>query len=133
MPGEFSEMKQVMKQSSISSTGIAASNTDHTSAPDTTLRGRWLLLARSVWGILVLLMMGIFVASLPVYFALFHTVCSVATQCASGQLSAKATQALHALGLSLNAYAVIAVSIKVAAVLFWSLIPALIFWRKSND
>lgn len=106
-------------------TTTLADNTDCFSAPDTILRGRWLLL--------VLLMMGLFVASLPVYFALFHTVCSVAAQCASGQLSAKTAPAIHSLGLSLNAYAAIVVCIKVVSVLVWLLIPGLIIWRKSND
>jgi hypothetical protein len=115
---------------------IAQGNTTGTrlrGAPDTILRGRWLLLARSVWIFLVLLTIGIFVASLPVYFALFHTVCSVAAQCANGQLSANTAPVIHSLGLSLNAYAVIALSIKVTAILVWLLIPALIFWRKSDD
>jgi hypothetical protein len=110
-----------------------ADSTDRVSAPDTILRGRWLVMARSVWVLLVLLMMGIFVASLPVYFALFHTVCSVASQCASGQLSTKTAPVIHTLGLSLNTYAAIAISIKVVSVLVWALVPALIFWRKSDD
>jgi len=116
-----------------SSTIALADNTDRASAPDTILRGRWLLLARSAWVLLVLLMMGIFVASLPVYFALFHTICSVAAQCANGQLSAKTAPVIHSLGLSLNTYAAIALSIKVATILVWLLVPALIFWRKSDD
>jgi hypothetical protein len=116
-----------------SSTIVLANSADRVSGPDTILRGRWLLLARSVWILLVLLMISIFVASLPVYFALLHSVCSVASQCASGQLSAKTAPVIHSLGLSLNAYAVIVVSIKVVSVLVWLMIPALIFWRKSND
>jgi len=49
------------------------------------LHGRWLVLVRSAWVLLVLFTVGLFVASLPVYFALFHTLCSVATQCFFGE------------------------------------------------
>ena len=97
------------------------------------LHGRWLVLVRSAWVLLVLFTVGLFVASLPVYFALFHTVCSVATQCASGQLSAKTATVIHALGLSLNAYAAIGISLKAVFLLIWLVVPALIVWRKSND
>src|SRR5579871_1983994 len=122
-----------MKLQHAPTTITIANNTDRVSIPDTMLRGRWLLVARSVWILLVLLMMSIFVASLPVYFTLFHTICSVASQCVSGQLSAKTASAIHELGLPLNTYAIFAVSIKVITVLAWVLVPALIFWRKSND
>lgn len=116
-----------------SSTIAIVDSTDRVSTSGTILRGRTLLLVRSVLILLVLLMMGLFIASLPVYLSLFHTVCSVAAQCASGQLSAKTAPVIQSLGLSLNAYAAIVVSIKVVAVLVWLFVPALIFWRKSNE
>ena len=100
---------------------------------ETRLHGRWLVLVRSAWVLLVLFTVGLFVASLPVYFALFHTVCSVATQCASGQLSTKTATVVYALGLSLNAYAAIGISLKAVFLLVWLAVPALIVWRKSND
>ena len=104
-----------------------------TSVLGTSLPRRWLFLARSVWVLLILLTLGVFVASLPVYFALLQTVCSVATQCASGQLSLHTVPVVHELGISLTAYAAIAVSIKCVTVLVWIAVAGVIFWRKSED
>jgi hypothetical protein len=103
------------------------------SAPSTRLPRRWLFLARSTFALLVLLTLGVFIASLPVYFALLQTVCTVATQCASGQLSTHTAPVVHALGLSLTVYATVAVSIKGITVLVWVAVAGVIFWRKSED
>jgi hypothetical protein len=100
--------------------------------PETILHGRKLFLARSAWILLVIFTLGVCVASLPVYFALFHTLCSVATQCASNQLSEQTIRGVEARGLSLNSYAAIAVSIKAVTVLVWVAVALVIFWRKSN-
>ena len=43
----------------------AGTSAKSASADDTDLHGRWLLLARIVWGIVVLLTLGLFVASIP--------------------------------------------------------------------
>ena len=53
-------------------------NKKHSVALDTRLQGRWLLLARGLWLILVILTLAIFFASLPVYIdASAHSVCWV--------------------------------------------------------
>lgn len=119
-----------MKRST--STKTLAGNSNRASAPDLVLHGNRLILARITVVLLVLFAVGVFVASLPVYFALFHTLCSVATQCASGQLSVQSITFVHALGLSLNAYAAIAVIYKALTIPVWIAVAAVILWRKSN-
>ena len=116
------------QETSKSEVGIPSS-----SAVSTRLPQHWLFLARSAWALLVLLTLGVFVASLPVYFALLQTVCTVATQCASGQLSTHTAPVVHALGLSLTAYAAIAVSLKGVTVLVWVAVAVVIVWLKSED
>jgi hypothetical protein len=97
------------------------------------LYGRKLVLVRSTWALLVLFTVGLFVVSVPLYFALFQTVCSAAKQCASGQLSTKTATIVQALGLSLHAYAALGISLKAVFVLIWLVVAALMVWRKSND
>src|SRR3712207_3103419 len=37
------------------------------STPATTLRGRWLVIARAAWGVIATLALGLFIASIPAY------------------------------------------------------------------
>jgi len=103
------------------------------SVPVTRLPSRWLFLVRSTSALLILLSLGVFIATLPVYFALLHSLFAVATQCAAGQLSAHPASVIHALGLSLTAYAAIAVGIKGVTVLVWVAVAVVLVWLKSED
>ncbi|MBV9230173.1 MAG: hypothetical protein JOZ18_12735, partial [Chloroflexi bacterium] len=102
-------------------------------APTTRVPHRWLLLARSVCALLILLALGIFIATLPVYYTLLQTVCTVTAQCAVNQLSTHAIPVIHSLGLSLHAYATIAVSFKAISVLIYVVVAVMLFWLKSDD
>src|SRR5712692_4840630 len=73
-------------------------------ALDTRLHGRWLLLARAGWVVLVVLTMAIFLASLPVYIAQLQTPCAGST-CGFQQLTPGQVGALTGMGLSLSVYA----------------------------
>ena len=73
-------------------------------AVNTLLTGRWLILARVVWAILIMITLGIFLVCLPDYFSIFQTICTGAA-CANGQLSPGAAQTLQQLGISLGQYA----------------------------
>ncbi len=79
---------------------------------DTRLHGGLLVLLRGAWLTLVILTLGIFFASLPVYSAQLQTPCT-GTSCWYTQLSAGQVGALKEIGLSPGVYAII--------------------WRKSDD
>src|SRR5690242_6338195 len=86
------------------------------STGDTRLRGRWLILARLVWILLVILYLSSFLASLPVYFALLQKPCQ-ATSCASGQLNVATLDWLSALGFSTSEYALFFILLNVIVAL----------------
>jgi len=100
----------------------------------TQLHGRWLLLARMLWVTLTALTLGIYIASLPDYFAHLQTLCQGALCTpASGQLTLSAAQFLHTLGITINGFAIYTTALEVATALIWLAISAVIFWRKSHD
>ena len=65
-----------------------------------------LLFARIVCAVVATLGVGLFVATLPTYFAYLLLLCAPVS-CIYGQLTMGSTPALHSLGLSLKAYAVL--------------------------
>src|SRR5947209_20226622 len=83
-------------------TGVrsASSNT-----VDTRLGGGWLLLARVVWIVMVVLALGLFFASLPTYFAYLHIIVKPSPEVSGPQLTANDVRSLEAVGLSLDFYA----------------------------
>jgi hypothetical protein len=99
---------------------------------DTRLHGRWLLLARVTWFILVALALAVFVASLPVYIAQLQSVCK-GTACATGQLTPQIIEMLRNLSLSLESYAAISIALALVQVLVWFTVGGVLFWRRSND
>ena len=95
----------------------------------------WLTLARSVWVVCALLLLANFVASIPAYYQLLQTICTLPdpSNCATGQLTPDTVQALANLHLSLNSYAASFVILEVViSLLYWGL-GLLIFWRKSDE
>ena len=98
----------------------------------TRLRGGLLVLARVFWGALVVLTLGIFVASLPENFAQQQTIC-FGTACAFWQPTPATVQTLHALGLSFSSYATFSVLLRVASTLLCIGVAMMIVWRKSDD
>jgi hypothetical protein len=83
---------------------------------------RWLILARSAWIVCVLLLLANFVASIPAYYQLMRSVCTLPNQvpcslpalvsATSGQLTPDNVQALAQLHLSLSTYAAFYVTLK---------------------
>jgi hypothetical protein len=108
-------------------TGMTESRERHSSAR---LQGRWLLLARGVWLALVILTLGIFFVSLPVYIALLQTPCA-GRACAfsTEQLTAGQVGTLKGMGLSLGAYAAYTVALTLASVMVCLVVSTLIAWR----
>ena len=101
-------------------------------AVNTRLTGRWLILARVVWAIFIMITLGIFLVCLPDYFSIFQTICTGAA-CANGQLSPGAAQTLQQLGISLGQYAALNLALMLIWALVWFVVGAIIAWRKSND
>src|SRR5215469_10732239 len=107
-------------------------NTQPRSAPDTHLYGRWIVIARTAWGILVFLTLSIFIILLPSYFALLQTPCTNAV-CTLVQPTPATVQAMQKLGFSVESYAVITLVITIITMLANLIVSGVIFWRKSDD
>ena len=100
---------------------------------DKRLDGGVLLFARGIWIVGVLLAVGLFVVSLPAYFAALHVVC-IPAHCNLGvQLSAQDMRALEQWGISPDVFATLQVLFTLLFVGICVLISLLIFWRKSTD
>jgi hypothetical protein len=97
------------------------------------LHGHWLLLARGVWITLVILSLGTFFASLPVYMARQQTLCA-GTECTSGALLTPAqAEVLKGMGLSLGDYAAYSVAFTLATIVVCLVVSTLIVWRRPDD
>ena len=81
-----------------STSALAAINPDRPGAADTRLHGRWLVLAWVAWAALVVLALGVFVDSIPVYFAQLQTMGASVTTCTSQHLTLDPAQALRLVG-----------------------------------
>lgn len=95
------------------------------------LQGVWLALARIAWVMVSLLAVGLFVASLPSYFAYLHI--PVASSIAAPQLTPDDIHALKRLGLSLDFYAWLNMSVSIIILLVYVLVGIVLFLRKSDD
>ncbi len=99
------------------------------------LRDLGLTLAHAGWVVVVLLDIAIFVPGVLSYHRLIFRPCASTTPyypaapCALGQLTPDGIQALHHLGLSLDAYAVLALAIVLSASAVFFAVGALIAWR----
>ncbi|OLB36105.1 MAG: hypothetical protein AUH94_08615 [Ktedonobacter sp. 13_2_20CM_2_54_8] len=99
------------------------------SMADTRLRGGWLVLARVVWVAVVVLTLGLFIASIPTTLADLHILCTAASCTTSGQLTPDNVRELHTWGLSMDFYATyIVVFIMVFAFGYFA-VGAVLFWR----
>jgi hypothetical protein len=96
------------------------------------LQGRWLLLARVVWVILVILTLGTFFASLPMYVAQLQTPCA-GSACGFQQLTPEQAGALKGVGLSLGDYSAFTVVLTLASMVVCLVVSTVIVWRRSDD
>src|SRR2546430_6635238 len=112
---------------------MTAGNSDLHNTRDPRLYGRWLILARIGWVAVVVLALGLFIASIPTTFADLHILCTASSCSTSGQLTPDYVRELQALGLSMDFYATyIVVFIMVFAFGYFA-VGAVLFWRKSDD
>lgn len=100
---------------------------------DTTLRGRWLFVARVAWIAIAMLAVGLFISALPYDFQELQRVCSGDDCRVDVQLTPEDARALDDMGLSIGIYARYFLSIEILLLMVFTLVPAMIFWRRSDD
>jgi hypothetical protein len=103
------------------------------SETETRLHGRWLILARVVWVAVVVLALGLFIASIPTTFASLHMLCTDASCSNGGQLTADSVRELQALGLSMDFYATYIVVFIIVFTFGYFAVGAMLIWRKSDN
>ena len=104
------------------------------SAASTRLTGSRLIIARTVWLALVIPSIGLFIASLPVYYTQIQRACVDPVTCnIAGALMTKGLQELPAFGLSVSGYAALLTIFFTIIAAIWSGIGFLIFWRRSDE
>jgi hypothetical protein len=104
----------------------------------TTLRGRWLFLARAAWVAVAITALAIIVFSVPSSFEHYSSVCTAASEVCSERAEVdrptpEGVRALQAAGLSVRTYALSNVILDKVFQLVWFVVGALIFWRRSDD
>src|SRR5947199_7078282 len=102
------------------------------STGDTCLHGHLLLFMRITWSLLVVFSLAVFITSLPVYYTLSQTICTV-TACTSWQLSMESAKTLQALGLSSTGYAIMSLLLAGIYALAYYTVALVIVLRKSDD
>ena len=116
--------------SSSTSTKVSLSQKRQSEA-NTSLYGRWLLLARIVWIVIVVLSLTISIIDIPLKFAQLHILC-VGSDCGQ-QLTASIVRDLHKLNLSVDFFAASIIILEFGFYFVWVVVAFVIFWRKSND
>ena len=100
----------------------------------TRLTGSRLIIARTVWLALVIPSIGLFVASLPVYYTQIQKACVDPVTCnIAGALTTKGLQQLPTFGLSVSGYAALLTIFFTIIAAIWCGIGFLIFWRRSDE
>jgi len=99
------------------------------------LRGRSLFLARTVWLVVALLAVAIFVAGAWLRFAELQQVCTASAGVCSQHslLRPENVRELHSLGLSLGFWALYNSAMSVIFASVWWTVGAIIFARRSED
>jgi hypothetical protein len=103
-------------------------------------QGHLLLFVRIACIVVVALALGLFVVTFPAYFAHLHQICTTAscsfgqnTVSTAGQLSVIGLRALHSLGLSVSAYAILESTLVIISELPCVVVAAFLLWRKSDN
>ena len=113
-----------------SASGAVVSNT-----VNTRLTGSWLIIARTVWLVLAIASLGLFIASLLVSYQQMLRVCVDPVTCTylRGALPARGLQALTSSGFSVSEYAAVVTTFFAITAAIWYAAGFLIFWRRSDD
>jgi len=114
--------------------GKSARQSIVSSTANTRLSGSWLIVARVVWIMLVVLSLGLFVIGLLAYDQLLQRACDDPV-CGgiAGALNTQGLQALTSSGFSLTRYAALVTIFHAMIAAIWCVVGFFIFWRRSND
>src|SRR5437763_1946874 len=106
-----------------------------TSIPDTHLHGQWLIIARSVWLVLVLLYCGLYLATLLVYGLVLHGFQEgVYAHIISTPAVVNGYAAIESLYAPfIGPYATLNIVLLTFLSPFWIVVSLVIFWRRSDD
>jgi hypothetical protein len=102
-------------------------------APDTRLRGPWLMTARVGWVALTVQIVGLNAAMLPRYLAVLQAPCQPGAPCYAIQLTAYDQQFLRQTGLTLGSLVGYRLAVNLVAVVVFCALGTLLFWRRSAD
>jgi hypothetical protein len=107
----------------------------HGSIHGATLSGRWLFVARVLWGSVALLTVGLCVYIIPSEFARLQSPCSGVVSCNwLIRLTAEDVRELGKLGPSVDSFAAYFVSLEALITVVAPIaVGAIIFWRRSDD
>jgi hypothetical protein len=92
-----------------------------------TLSGRWLLLARVAWVALTAIVIGLHVSGIPYSYA------RQTGNLNFGRFTPEQLRAFENLGLTPEIYAAYTVAVPVFTMLVFTVVAAVIFWRRSED
>lgn len=99
---------------------------------ETLLRGRWLIAVRVAFCAVVVLVLLLFLVSLPTYLTYLQTVC-MRQPCPYQQLTLNSARSLQALDISVEGYAALTLTLTLIAALAWMVMGAVLVWRRSDD
>jgi signal transduction histidine kinase len=102
------------------------------SAANARVGEHWLIPVRIVIVIVAVLALAVFFVGVLLNYSQFRSMCTPLS-CADGQLTQESAQALQALGLSLDAYAIMNVVFLVVQALVFYLLAAVIFWQRPDE
>ena len=101
---------------------------------NTRLTGSWLIVGRVLWLVLVILSVGLFLVSLPVYYQQLQKACVDLITCnLNGALTAQGLKALATTGLSISGYAALNTVFFTMITVIWCAVGFTIFLRRSDD
>jgi hypothetical protein len=121
--------------SQLSASPAMNSRTQESAAIENRLSGKRLLLARSIWAVLVLFALGLLAFNLPrvPHLVMQEFPCSDA-QCTTGLLAPDALRTLHSLGISVSAFAIFYLVIfYLIPLVVWVAAGLFLAWRRSDD
>jgi signal transduction histidine kinase len=102
--------------------------------PDRRLDGRWLVIVRVIWVVMVGFVIALFIASISTYAAFLHTLTTgVVLDLNGGQLTQEGVRALHAVGLSVDFYAMYHLVLNTFFVFGFLTVACMLFWYTAND
>src|SRR6266581_3739299 len=106
-----------------------------TSTANTRLSGSWLIVARTVWLVLAISSLGLFIAIRLVSYQHMLKVCVDPVTCTNlaGALPARGLQALTSSGFSVSEYAALLTIFFAITAAIWYAVGFLIFWRRSDN